>query len=204
MLRDFEERSKAASPTDYFLASRPFLRFICQTPTKVSSKTMDLKRDLEKIELQESELILPKFDYEIAWQIGARLRDLGIARRFPIVVDVRYFGQPLFYSALPGSVPDNAEWIRRKSNTVARFHRSSYRVGLMLQQAGTTLFDRYALATTDYASHGGAFPVHVRDAGVIGSIGVSGLPQRDDHELVVEALCLILNRDYASLALVKE
>ena len=165
---------------------------------------MDLNRDLEKIKLQESELILPKFDFEIAWQIGARLHDLGIARRFPVVVDVRYFGQPLFYSALPGSVPDNAEWIRRKSNTVARFHHSSYRVGLMLQQAGTTLFDRYALASTDYAAHGGAFPVHVKDAGVIGSIGVSGLPQRDDHELVVEALCLTLNRDYASLALPKE
>ena len=56
----------------------------------------------------------------------------------------------------------------------------------MLQQAGTTLFDRYALPSTDYASHGGAFPVHVKDAGVIGSVGVSGLPQRDDHELVVD------------------
>ena len=165
---------------------------------------MDISRDLEKIERQESELILPKFDFEIAWQIGTRLHDIGIARRFPIVVDVRYFGQPLFYSALPGSVPDNAEWIRRKSNTVARFHRSSYRIGLTLQQAGTTLLDRYGLSSTDYSSHGGAFPVHVKDAGVIGSIGVSGLPQRDDHELVVEALSLTLNRDHTSLALAKD
>ena len=165
---------------------------------------MDLNRDLERIELQESELILSKFDFEIAWQIGTRLHDIGIARRFPIVVDVRYFGQPLFYSALPGSVPDNAEWIRRKGNIVARFHRSSYRVGLTLQQAGTTLLDRFALSSSDYSSHGGAFPVHVKDAGVIGSIGVSGLPQRDDHELVVEALCLTLNRDYSSLALSKD
>src|ERR1700740_81747 len=164
---------------------------------------MDLNRDLEKIERQESELILPKFDFEIAWQIGTRLHDMGIARRFSIVVDVRYFGQPLFYSALPGSVPDNAEWIRRKSNTVARFHRSSYRVGLTLQRDGTTLLDRYALGSADYASHGGAFPVHVKDAGVIGSVGVSGLPQRDDHELGVEALCLALNRDHAPLALPK-
>jgi uncharacterized protein (UPF0303 family) len=131
------------------------------------------------------------------------LREIGMARQFLIVVDVRYFGQPLFYSALPGSVPDNAEWIRRKSNTVARFHRSSYRVGLSLQRDGTTLLDRFALPSSEYASHGGAFPVHVKDAGIIGSIGVSGLPQRDDHELVVEALCLTLNRDYASLALPK-
>jgi uncharacterized protein (UPF0303 family) len=40
---------------------------------------MDLNRDLEKLELQESELILPKFDFEVAWQIGTRLHDLGIA-----------------------------------------------------------------------------------------------------------------------------
>jgi uncharacterized protein (UPF0303 family) len=185
------------------LAVSAFSAIDLPNPSSKFPQNMDLNLDLEKVAFQERELIFPKFDFEIAWQIGARLHDIGITRRFPIVVDVRYFGQPLFYSALPGSVPDNAEWIRRKSNTVARFHRSSYRIGLTLEQAGTTLLDRFALASTDFASHGGAFPVNVRDAGVIGSIGVSGLPQRDDHELVVEALCVALNRDYASLALPK-
>jgi len=74
---------------------------------------------------------------------------------------------------------------------------------LTLKQAETTLLDRYALASTDFSSHGGAFPVQVKEVGVIGSIAVSGLPQRDDHELVVEALCVALNRDYTSLALPK-
>src|SRR5258708_22918156 len=158
---------------------------------------MDLNSDLEKIELEETELIWSKFDLELAWQIGAQLRDVGIARRCPIVVDVRYFGQALFYSALPGSVPDNADWIRRKSNTVARFHRSSYRVGLTLKQAETTLLDRYALASTDFSSHGGAVPAHVKGIGVIGSVAVSGLPHRDDRELVIEAFCHTIHRVYA-------
>jgi uncharacterized protein (UPF0303 family) len=58
---------------------------------------------------------VPKFDFDVAWQIGSLVRDLGLTRGSPIVVDVRSFGQPLFYSALPGSVPDNTEWIRRKT-----------------------------------------------------------------------------------------
>ena len=39
-------------------------------------------------------------------------------------------------AALPGTTPpDNAEWVRRKTNvTVFRFHRSSYAIGLELQE----------------------------------------------------------------------
>jgi uncharacterized protein (UPF0303 family) len=86
---------------------------------------------------------------------------------------------------------------------VARFHRSSYAVGLMLKQAQTTLLERYALPITDFAAHGGSFPIHVKGIAVIGAVTVSGLPQRADHELVVEALCLELDQDYGSLVLPK-
>jgi uncharacterized protein (UPF0303 family) len=41
----------------------------------------------------------------------------------------------------------------------------------------------------------------VTGAGVVGSATVSGLPQRGDHELVVEALCGLLGRNYADLKL---
>ena len=51
---------------------------------------------------------------------------IALERGLTLVIDVRRFGQPLFYAALDGTTPDNVEWVRRKSNVVARFHRSSY------------------------------------------------------------------------------
>ena len=156
------------------------------------------ENDLAAIATQERELCFARFDEDVAWTLGSRLRTMAVARKAGVVIDVRRFGQPIFYSALPGTTPDNAEWIRRKSNLVARFHRSSYRMGL---EMGANLFEKYALSMGDFAAHGGSFPICVQGAGVIGSVTVSGLPQRADHELVVEALCVELGKDYAKLAL---
>jgi uncharacterized protein (UPF0303 family) len=162
---------------------------------------MGLSEDLEKIATQERELRLPRLDAQLAWELGTRIRAMATERGLVLVVDVRRFGQPLFYAALDGTTPDNVEWVRRKINVVTRFHRSSYAVGLKLKTDGTTLLDRYGLAVADYAAAGGGFPLIVENAGIVGSVTVSGLPQRDDHNLVVEALCALLGRDFAALRL---
>jgi uncharacterized protein (UPF0303 family) len=160
-----------------------------------------LIEDLVAIAAQERELQFSRFDEDVAWKLGNCVRDLALAKKFEVVIDVRRFGQPLFYCALPGTTPDNPEWVRRKCNLVARFHRSSYAIGLELKQSGSTLLEKYGLPDADYAPHGGAFPIHVLNAGFIGSLTVSGVPQRSDHELVVEGLCAHLARDYGKLKL---
>jgi uncharacterized protein (UPF0303 family) len=162
---------------------------------------MSLSRDLEMISKQERELVFPEFDEEMAWKLGSRLREVASTRRLPVAIEIKRFGQPLFYSALAGSTPDNVEWVRRKGNLVARFHRSSYAIGLALKEAKSTLADTYELSSVDYAAHGGSFPLKVAGAGIIGSVTVSGLPQREDHELVVEVLCGLLGRDEREFAL---
>jgi uncharacterized protein (UPF0303 family) len=73
-------------------------------------------------------------------------------------------------------------------------------MGLQLKAKAQTLEER-GHAIADFAAHGGSFPLHVEGAGIVGSVTVSGLPQRADHELVVEALCAMLGRDYAALKL---
>jgi uncharacterized protein (UPF0303 family) len=96
------------------------------------------------------------------------------------------------------------EWVRRKSNVVARFHRSSYAVGLHEKHKGQTIYESQGLPIADYATHGGSFPLSVIGAGIVGSVTVSGLPMRQDHELAIEALCSLLGRDYATLKLSPE
>jgi uncharacterized protein (UPF0303 family) len=165
---------------------------------------MSVQDDIAALVIQEATLTLPGFTPDIAWQIGTTLRDLAIARKVPLVIDVRRFGAPhqqLFYCALAGTTPDNQRWVQRKINVVARFHKSSYHVGRLLEQAGLSLNARYDLPIEDYAPHGGCFPIHVAGAGIVGSVTVSGLPQREDHNLVVEALCLVTGRDNDALKL---
>jgi uncharacterized protein (UPF0303 family) len=165
---------------------------------------MGLREDLERISLQENELVLPRLNAETAWQLGSLLRTMSAERGLAVVIDVRRFGQPLFYAAMDGTTPDNVEWVRRKSNVVARFHRSSYAVGLSEKQKGQTMYESQGLSLSDYATHGGSFPLTVTGAGVVGSVTVSGLPMRVDHELVIEALCALLNRSYLELRLPPE
>jgi len=162
---------------------------------------MAIADDLARIALQEEQLQFAGFDEHAAWRLGWALYTLATERNLAIVIDIRRVNQPLFYAALPGTTPDNAEWVRRKTNVTFRLHKSSYAVGLETQAKESNLFDRYALPHSDYASHGGCFPIRVINAGLVAAVTVSGLPQRADHELVVEALCAELGRDYATLRL---
>lgn len=168
------------------------------------SQQEEIAADRTHIARQERDLVFPAFDAERAWSLGTTLRTLALARKAPVVIDIRRFGDPhqqLFYTALAGTNPDNARWVVRKAKVVARFHRSSYAAGLYLQQQGVTFEQKYSLPDADYATHGGAFPITVPGAGIIGSITVSGLPQRADHELVIEGICAELKLDYGGYKL---
>jgi uncharacterized protein (UPF0303 family) len=101
---------------------------------------------------------------------------------------VRSASRRLFYAALPGSAPDNEDWARRKGNVVFRRHESSLLAGEIIKSEGRSQWPDAALDMKDFALHGSGFPVRVRGVGIVASIAVSGLPSRQDHDMIVTAL----------------
>jgi len=149
---------------------------------------------------QEKSLVLPSFNKETAWQLGNIARDLATKRNHAIAIEVRAYGATVFLTALDGTVPNSMRWLTRKSNSVALFDRATYGLSLNLALKNQTIA-RHALPEAEYTSDGGGFPIRVANAGLIGSIAISGLDQRSDHELAVETLCMHLNLDYKQHAL---
>ncbi|CAM5378037.1 hypothetical protein SALBM135S_06891 [Streptomyces alboniger] len=143
---------------------------------------------IEELQSQEARLVLPRFTHDDAWALGSRLVDLAREREAPVAIDITRGGQQLFHAALPGSTPDNNAWLHRKRRVVERYAASSLLIGTRFRAKGTTFEDSSRLDPDVYAAHGGAFPLAVEGAGVIGVVAVSGLPQVEDHALVVEAL----------------
>jgi uncharacterized protein (UPF0303 family) len=162
---------------------------------------MTIDHDLARILLQEEQLQFERFDAASAWILGTRLRDKAANRNVAVTIDIQFHGRPLFFYSMPGSGPDTVDWVRRKRNVVLRYHRSSYAIGLQLERQKSTLTEQLGLDLRDYAPHGGCFPLLLRGTGCIGTITVSGLPQREDHELIIEALAELLGLSYESLAL---
>jgi len=140
---------------------------------------------LDKIAKEEAELVLDQFTEEDAWELGCLMVEEAKKRQARIAIDIRRPGQILFHAALAGAVPDNEEWIRRKSNVVFRFGKASLAVGVSLALAEATIEQKYFVSPLEFSPHGGAFPIRVRGCGLVACATVSGLPQEEDHALVV-------------------
>jgi len=160
--------------------------------------------DIETTKRQEAALVFDSFNEATAFALGSAIRERGLAENMPIIIDIRTFDRPLFYAALPGSNASNPDWARRKINVVRRFLKSTYRMVLEQQRPDRTFKVGEGLDIADYVLAGGGFPIAVKGAGVIGAIAVSGLPEREDHGVVVAALCDHLGIDRQDLALPAE
>jgi len=150
---------------------------------------------LDQLLQQEQELQFSEFNEETAWQIGTQMVDHGVKAELPIAIDITMGTRQLFHASLKGASADNDEWVKRKVRSVYRFSHSSFYMGQLLKSKGKSIEQAYLLLESEYAAHGGCFPVIVKGTGMVGTITVSGLPQEEDHKLVVESIRTFLAKE---------
>ncbi|MEU7842861.1 heme-degrading domain-containing protein [Micromonospora sp. NPDC049114] len=143
---------------------------------------------LDELQREETELELAGLTETDAYELGVRAVTAAAQRGLPISVGVWRTGRQLFHCGLPGSTADNDGWLRRKGRVVMRFEHSSLYMARLCRDKQTTLTEKFGLPAARYAAAGGAVPLRVRGTGVVGWMGVSGLPQLDDHRFVVDIL----------------
>jgi uncharacterized protein (UPF0303 family) len=159
--------------------------------TSMEKKTVPLAT----ITRQEQALQFTSFDNDAALAIGNKIVEMAKADKVAVTIDVSVNRNPLFFHAMAGTSPNNADWIRRKSNLVNRTGHASFWVHTQAVDRGQDFDNLPTFDPKDYAAHGGAFPIVVKGTGQIGTITVSGLAGVDDHAMVVRALKWYLKAD---------
>lgn len=138
---------------------------------------------------QEADLQFTHFNEDTAWELGCHLVEYAIAENLPITIDISHSsGHQLFHASRPGTSADNDEWVKRKVRLVNRVGHSSFYMGQLLKSEEKTIEEMLLLPESEYAPHGGCFPIIVKNTGMVGTLTVSGLPQEEDHKVAVHAI----------------
>ena len=119
--------------------------------------------------------------------MGLKIIELAESKEQQIAVEIRRLNHTVFTyidDALPA---DKHNWLRRKANVAILFEESSLSVKNDLEKGAMSLKETFAL-DNNYVSKGGSIPIFVKNAGMVGTITVSGLKDVDDHHIIVEAL----------------
>jgi len=154
----------------------------------------DYEKMLKEIKKQEDTLQFNEFTSETALQIGISLIEKAKKENLLIAIDITRGGHQLFHYAFEGTSPDNDEWIIRKNRVVNRFWVSSLSIGTKLKLIDKTIDEKYFISDKEYSAHGGAFPIIIKNVGVVGTITSSGADQITEHNLIVEVLSEFLQK----------
>jgi len=148
----------------------------------------DYEKMIKDIKEQEEMLQFTEFTSETALKIGMRLIEEARKENLSLTIDITKSGHQLFHYAFEGTSPDNDAWIIRKNRVVNRFWTSSLCIGTKLKLIDKTIDEKYFISDKEYSAHGGAFPIIIKNVGVVGTITSSGAEQITEHNLIVEVL----------------
>lgn len=142
---------------------------------------------LPLLEEQNATIGFASFDHEDAYRLGGAIMARAAAEDLRITVAMSFGEQRVFHAARPGTTADNDAWLARKFRVVARYNAPSFLISTKYRARGVDFNEATGLPVAEYAAAGGAFPLRVNGS-LIGAVGVSGLVENLDHDLVVWAL----------------
>ncbi|MCX7889748.1 MAG: heme-binding protein [Rhodobacteraceae bacterium] len=143
--------------------------------------------EVQDLEAEWARLVFRHFDEADALALGLVLVELARTARHPVAIDIRTPDRTLFHAAMPGSKPLNALWARRKSACALLFQEPSLLTGARHRAKGEDIAV-HGVDPAAISDSGGSVPVRVAGIGVVAAVTVSGLPQAEDHALVVGAM----------------
>lgn len=152
---------------------------------------------LRILEQQEQDLVFDRFERRDALRLGTLLAETISTYAQPLTVRV-FIGDIIAYQyAMEGDEDRRFGWTYRKYQLVKATGHASMHAKVRMLMLGE-LQDLAAQPET-YGFGCGAFPIRVKGLGIIGAVAVSGLPDPDDHPIVVHALEQLLGRKTAEL-----
>jgi len=142
----------------------------------------------------DKETTFQTFTYDDAWSLGSLLVQTARRSELPIAISVVFGEQRVFHAALTGSSAVNDDWIDRKIRVVARHNLSSYGVGCLYRSRGQEYDEAARYERRQFAAFGGALPIRVGSL-LVGVAAVSGLTEKEDHDLVFDAVTTLIGTD---------
>jgi uncharacterized protein (UPF0303 family) len=136
---------------------------------------------------------------ELGHLLYARLAPFAAAGKPTLIsIALANSGQVMFQTAVgSGTLPDNELWVRRKHASVLRWGSSTWFLHCKYagdEEAFRAKFGMSQDQASQYAIHGGAVPIRVRNVeGIVAVVVVSGLKQHEDHGVIVE----VINNNWA-------
>lgn len=136
---------------------------------------------VKKIELKQ-------FSNQLALEMGMAIINLAKERDHHIAVEICRLNHTVFLFVDDTLPADKHNWLRRKANIAKYFEESSLSVKNDLISKELSLEETFGLSKKNYIAKGGAIPIFIKEAGMIGTITVSGLRDFMDHDLIIDAL----------------
>lgn len=154
-----------------------------------------MKTLLERCRYEEEIFVFESFSQSDALELGLVLLKHSKDFPKPVAVEIVFGGLIVFSHYPDGTNKYNQNWLRRKRNLAEMRQMSTLTAFAMLEDEGKVIED-WTLNPSDYVACGGCFPIRLRGSGMVGSIGVSGLPHLDDNRVITRALSEYLGVEY--------